>query len=366
MWAGTPVCLLWKIKIWTTEQTLLRNDIVKTKKTLLLRNIIILVLSLIFLVGGAGCIYADQLLNRINFVTPGTAVSAGGTDSQSDGSISSGNAKAGIVGGMYHDDAVKNILLLGTDDYQKNDVGRSDSMMLVSIDSRHKKLKVTSFMRDMYVAIPGYGSNKLNAAYSLPGGKEKGARKVVSTIEANFGIDIDNFVIVDFSAFPKIIDLLGGVPMTLTNGEAGLVNAYSGDSKKVRAGENNLTGLQARYYSRIRAIGNDQGRTARQRKVFSSIVNKMKTSNLMQINSVLAESMYLVTTNMTKDGFVSLAAGSLTYLNYPVSQLQIPGDDEYTDKTLDVGACLVPDLEKCKQTLATFIYESDIPSKTYS
>ncbi len=354
-------------KIRTAERPVLRNEIVKTKKSVFLRNIIILVLSLIFLVGGAGCIYADQLLNKINFVTPGTAVSENGTESLSPaGQAPSGNGKAGLVGGMYHDDAVKNILLLGTDDYQKNDVGRSDSIMLVSVDSRHGKLKVTSFLRDTYVAIPGYGSNKLNAAYSLPGGKDKGARKVVSTIEANFGIDIDSFVIVDFSAFPKIIDRLGGVTVTITSGEAKLVNEYSGDSRKVHEGANNMTGLQARYYSRIRAIGDDFERTQRQRKVFSSIVDKLKTANIAQIDGILTDTLPLVTMNMTKNDVVSLAANSLTYLNYPVSQLQMPGNDEYVSKDLDVGDSLVPNLDKCKQSLASFLYENDIPDKTYS
>ena len=328
----------------------------KNKKGLL-RNVIILVLSLIFLVGGAGCIYADQLLNRINFVAPpsGGAVS----EAEASGAAPDGGAAAGLVDGLYHDGEVKNILLLGTDDYQKNDVGRSDSMMLVSVDSRHKKLKVTSFLRDTYVAIPGYGSNKLNAAYSLPGGKDKGARKVVSTIEANFGTGIDDFVIVDFSAFPKIIDRLGGVEITLTKGEASLVNAYSGDRKKVKAGENNLTGLQARYYSRIRAIGNDYERTLRQRKVFASIVSKLKTSNIAQLNAILADTLPLVTTDMTKDEVVSLAAGALTYLNYPVSQQQMPADGEYEEKNLSVGDALVPDLDKCRQTLAAFLYENE-------
>lgn len=339
----------------------------KSKKTLLLRNIIILVLSLIFLVGGTGCIYADQLLNKINFVTPNLTGSVSETESQpADISAPTADGKAGIVGGMYYDDDVKNILLLGTDDYQKDDVGRSDSMMLVSIDTRHKKMKVTSFLRDTYLAIPGYGSNKLNAAYSLPGGKDKGARKVVSTIQANYNVRIDSFVIVDFSAFPQIIDRLGGVPMTITSGEAKLVNQYSGDSRKVHAGENNLTGLQARYYSRIRAIGDDFGRTERQRKVFSSLVNKLKSSNILQIDSILADTLHLVTTNMTKDEIVSMAASSLTYLNYPVSQLQVPGNNEYESKDLDVGDSLVPDLDKCRQSLLNFLFEKDIPGKAVS
>lgn len=347
----------------------------KSKKLMLLRNIIVLVFSLIFLVGGCTCLYTDQLLNKIKY-TPDIGSSQAGPALQfnaGNGSSNNTNAKAGIIGGMYRDDAIINILMLGTDDYQKDDVGRSDSMLLVSIDTRHKKLKITSFMRDLYVAIPGFGSNKLNAAYSLAGGKEKGARKVVTTLEANFGIDIDRYVIVDFSAFPKIIDRLGGVEINLTNEtnsdgitEAGIINAYSGDSKKVHTGLNNLDGLQARYYSRIREIGNDFERTERQRKVFTSLANKLKTASLPTIYGILADTLNDITTNMTKDEVVSMASNSLTYLHYPIVQDRVPQDSEYTSKTLDVGACLVPNLTKCRNSFTKFIFENDIPTGTYT
>lgn len=338
----------------------------KNRKLLLLRNIIVLILSLMFLVGGGACVYTDQLLNKINYVSPDSKTQTGNlfqTDSSPSGTTS---AKAGLVGGLYHDDAITNILMLGTDDYQQNDAGRSDSMMLVSVDTRHKKLKITSFMRDMYLAIPGLGSNKLNNAYSLSGGKEKGAQKIVSTLEANFGVDIDRFVIVDFSAFPKIIDRLGGVEINLTNAEGGLINAYSGDSKKVHAGLNNLDGLQARYYSRIRDIGNDQERTLRQRKVFTSIVNKMKASNLPTIYSILGDTLNLMTTNMQKNEIVSMASNSLTYLNYPVSQHRVPAEGEYENIENDVGKCLGVNLDKCRESFAKFVYENDLPQKNYS
>jgi LCP family protein required for cell wall assembly len=353
----------------------MRNDTVKSKKLMLIRNIIILVFSLIFLVGGCTCLYADQLLNKIKY-TPDIGSSQVGPALQfnaGNGSSSNTNAKAGIIGGMYHDDAIINILMLGTDDYQKDDVGRSDSMLLVSIDTRHNKLKITSFMRDLYVAIPGIGSNKLNAAYSLAGGREKGARKVVTTLEANFGIDIDRYVIVDFSAFPKIIDRLGGVEINLTNEtnsdgitEAGIINAYSGDSKQVHTGLNNLDGLQARYYTRIREIGNDFERTERQRKVFTSLVKKLKSASLPTIYGVLADTLNDITTNMTKDEIVSMASNSLTYLHYPVAQDRVPRDGEYTPKTLDVGACLVPNLTKSRDSFTKFIFENDIPTGTYT
>lgn len=347
----------------------------KNRKLILLRNLAILIVSLLFLTAGAGCIYADQLLNKINYTQPG---SAAGADSGSAGIYDPGDTEpndstaAGLIGGLYHDDAIKNILLLGSDDYQKNDTGRSDSMMLVSIDTRHKKLKITSFMRDMYVAIPGIGSDKLNAAYSRGGGRAKGAQKVVSTIEANFGIDIDRFVIVEFSAFPKIINRLGGVTITLTSGEAKLINRYSESKKKnLTAGTFTLDGYQARYYSRIRAIGDDFERTQRQRKVFSSLVDKLKSSSLFQINSILSDTLNLVTTNMTKNEIVSLASHSLTYLNYPVSQHRVPADGEYKAGNVYIGKStrpsdvLIVNLDKCRESLTKFLYENNIPEKTY-
>ena len=346
----------------------------KSKKMMLFRNAIILILSLIFLVGGGICIYANQLLDKIDY-TPdsGSKVSTGSLFENGNASSGAVSAKSGVIGGLYHDDAITNILLLGCDDYQKNDSGRSDSMMLVSVDTRHKKLKITSLMRDMYIAVPGSGNDKLNGVYGHVGGGGKGARKILSTLEANFGVDIDRFVIIDFSAFPKIIDRLGGVPVTLTEKEAGLVNAYSGDSKQVHAGVNNMDGLQARYYSRIRAIGNDQARTERQRKVFSSIVDKMKKASLPQIYSVFAYILPLVTTNMTKNEVVSLASNSLTYLHYPLKQYRVPEEGEYRDSNKneifidgEPADVLILDLNKCRKSFTSFIFENDIPTGKYS
>jgi LCP family protein required for cell wall assembly len=347
-----------------------KNTMKKGKsKKIIVRNFAILFVSLVMLIGGIGCVYADQLLGNINFIPDSSSTSKVKTGNvfEPTNSIGTVSAKSGVIGGLYHDDAITNILLLGVDDYQQNDTGRSDSMMMVSIDTRHKKLKLTSFMRDMYVAIPGHNSNKLNAAYHFAGGGAEGARLAVKTIEANFGTDIDRYVIVSNSAFNEIIDKLGGVSVTLTAGEAKLVNQYSGDSRRnLTAGTFVLSGKQAHYYSRIRAIGDDFERTERQRKIFTSIVDKFKTSNIGTIYSVLSQTLHLVTTNMTKDEVVGMAGNSLTYLNYPISQNRIPGDDDYQSETVSgVGMVLVPNLDTCSKSVANFIFESDLPTKTY-
>ncbi len=333
------------------------------------RNYLILLLSVIMLASGTGCVYADNLLNKINFIPDDPASSKVVTGSlfKAGTQSTASAAKSGVLSGLFHDDAITNILLLGTDDYQAGDVGRSDSMMLVSVDTRHKKLKITSFMRDLYVAIPGYKSNKLNAAYSDAGGGAKGAALVTHTIEANFGVDIDRYVLIRDSAFPKIIDRLGGVTVTLTSGEAKLVNEYCGDpNSHLTAGTFNLNGAQAHYYSRIRAIGDDYARTQRQRTVFASLVNKLRNADLTTIYGALADTLNLVTTNLTKDEIITMASHSLTYLKYPLSQDRIPGDNEFHSETIaGAGDSLVPDLDACRKNVSEFIYENDLPKSSY-
>lgn len=354
------------------------NQTTKQKRMRLIRNIAVLVLGVVMLIGGVGCVYVDVMLGQIGYIDETKLSSLPSISLPADSGISSGTESTasedpilgdlGTLGGLYHDDAITNILLLGVDDYQSNDVGRSDSMMLVSVDKRHEKLKVTSFMRDMYVAIPGYSSNKLNAAYPLgysKNGAGGGGALAVSTIESNFGVDIDRFVLVNDSAFNEIIDNLGGVEITLTAGEARLVNQYSGDPRRnLKAGTFNLSGKQAHYYSRIRAIGDDFERTERQRKVLASLVDKFKSADIGTINNALYKCLGLVKTNMTKDEILYLAANSLTYMNYEMQQHRVPGDTEYYNANVAVGSVLVPDRKACSKSLAEFIFENDLPKKS--
>lgn len=348
----------------------------KKSRKLLVRNIAILALSIVMLAAGAGCVYVDSVLGKINYAAPEDTSSVPETGPLFGEGAESGteSAKAGMLGGLYHDDAITNILLLGVDDYQKNDIGRSDSMMLVSVDTRHNKMKLTSFMRDLYVAIPGYKSNKLNVAYADGGGGAGGAKMTVKTIEANFRVDIDRYVVVSNKAFNGIIDRLGGVKITLTDEkdaygrtEADLINIYSGDKHKVHTGVNTLSGAQAHYYSRIRAIGDDFERTERQRKVFESLANGLKSASITTIYGILADTLPLVTTNMTKNEILSMASNSLTYLKYPISQDRIPADGEYTTQKISgVGDSLVPDLDACRKNVEQFIYEGDVPAGSYT
>ncbi len=339
----------------------------------LIVNIVIIFFSVVFLIVGAGCLYIDHMIGLINFaedpassLSSEESVSGSGSSQEVSNPVTSDwlGGDAELINGLYHDDAIMNILVIGVDNYQANDVGRSDSMILVSLDTRHQELKMTSIMRDLYVTIPGHGSNRINSAYSIGG-----PSLTVQTIESNFGFDIDRWVIVDFDAFTRIVDRMGGVTITVTDGEADLINQYSGEDWSKRldgAGTYRLTGLQARYYSRIRAIGDDFERTQRQRNVMESIVNEFKTADLGTINGVLYSALGEITTNISKNEILSLAANSLTYLNYPIAQNRLPVDDGYTNAKAVIGGVpnndvLVPDLEKNSEEVIRFIYEDSIP-----
>ena len=333
----------------------------KLTKSRIAVNVIVAMLSVVLIVVGAGCFYVDGMLNKMNFVpntesevTPSIAVSeTGETTSLPDPMF---------VNGLYHDDAITNILILNLDDYQEGDVGRSDSMIMLSIDTRHKKLKMTSFMRDMFVQIPGVGSNRLNTAFTYGG-----APLTVKTIENNFGVDIDRYVLIDYDAFETIIDSVGGVYIDVSDEEAVYINEYSFRTDVV-GGYQLLNGDLARSYARIRKIGDDFERTARQREVMSAAINQLKTADIGTINHVLSTVLPMITTNLSKTEVLNLASNALTYLNYPVEQLRLPEDGAYSNAMVMIGgmeaSVLRPDLEANSESLVQFIYEDDTPEMT--
>jgi LCP family protein required for cell wall assembly len=151
------------------------------------------------------------------------------------------------------DDTVINVLLIGEEKINDGARGRSDSMMVATINQKQKSLKLTSIMRDCYVSIPGYRDNKLNAAYNYGGGP-----LLLATIEQNFQIHLDGYVRVDFEAFEAIIDKLGGVEIELSQAEANYLNRTNYISnpayRTMKAGINTMNGNQALGYSPVRYV----------------------------------------------------------------------------------------------------------------
>ncbi|MDR1927129.1 MAG: LCP family protein [Oscillospiraceae bacterium] len=230
------------------------------------------------------------------------------------------------------DKNVLNVLLCGVDTKNGKAVGgRSDAMLLVSVNKKKKVITVTSFFRDSYSYIdlrksaknPRVMLDKVNSAYSLGG-----PATLIETLEANYKIEIDAYVSVDFQSFPKLIDALGGVKVDVPQAEASYINRTAPSMKrKFPAGSGvTLTGAQALVYSRIRHLDSDINRTARQRKVILAILQSARNATSGQINNALDQTLGYVVTNLTKMEITSIATSAISqgWLKFPVIQNNSP------------------------------------------
>lgn len=217
------------------------------------------------------------------------------------------------------EDYVYNILLMGVEALPQFGGERSDTMILVSINSKDKKIYMTSLMRDMYVPIPGYQDHRLNSAYSwgyMAGGVAGGTTLLVDTVERLTHVKIDGYVRVGFDSFEWIVDRLGGVEITLTAEEAEYLKKTKYITKEeyrnVVAGTQLMNGNQVLGYCRVRKVptangtGSDFGRTERQRTVLTKIFEKYKESNPFTLLSVFNDCLPQVTTNISKEDMQDL------------------------------------------------------------
>lgn len=266
-----------------------------------------------------------------------------------------------------HEEGVYNILLLGVESvYDKVDShGRTDSIMIATINTKKKTLGLTSLMRDSVVKIPGYKDNRINAAYALGG-----VHLMYETIAENYGLRLDGSAIVGFDSFQEVIDDLGGVEIELTEGEAKYLNTTNYISNKkyrnVKPGKNILNGNQALGYSRVRKVAtldgsnNDMGRTSRHRRVMSAVFQKVKKANPASLLKVMNTVLPKVKTDVSKSNAGSYLAEllELSIEGVPLDNLRLPEDGAYWRlKTKEMDAIGV-DFEKTKQTLINFVFGS--------
>lgn len=250
--------------------------------------------------------------------------------------------------------SVKNVLLIGCDARGDVEGNRSDTMILLSIDTKNRKLKLTSFLRDSYVYIPEKGfSNKLNSSFSYGGQK-----CLMDTLEYNFGVNIDNYVMVNFNAFRQLVNLLGGITVDgVTEREA----KYMREEVKipsVKAGKNKMDGKTALWYCRIRYIDNDFRRTERQRKVISAIIDKVIKTDIFTLMNICKEVLPNVSTDIKTTELLGLGVNAvLRYLRYDIVQQQIPADGEWADRWVGSQQVVALDFEANKRILKEFIYE---------
>lgn len=285
------------------------------------------IVSVLVLLIGAGWLYVDYLLNKINYTSGDDYTLSPEQVEQMEAT----NPDYSIIGKdedvsrfptleELEQDFVKNpstipeempeanihgevvnILLVGQDKrstYRE----RSDAMILVTLNKNKGSITLTSFLRDAYVQIPGYKPDKLNAAFQWGG-----FSLLNETLWVNFGVRVDGNLEVDFNRFMSLIDLLGGVDIDLTEAEVKYLTNNGLKWTELKAGVNHLNGDQALQYSRIRYIDTDYRRAERQRTVLMSLFNTYRSKSLPEMLRLLEDILPLVTTNMSKSDILTLA-----------------------------------------------------------
>ena len=278
-----------------------------------------------------------------------------------------------VTNASMHSSHVRNILLIGSDTRSADEHGRTDSMILLSINSETKEIVMTSFMRDMYVNIRGLTTDgegidtwgKMNAAYVYGG-----AELLMDTIEYNFDIQVDDYVYIDFYSFVDIVDAIGGITVKITDEEAEgmkapmaeqnkIMNKEKGSDYLTHGGKLNLNGNQALAYARLRYVGNaDFERTSRQREVISKIIEKVKSGGPLMMLDFAGTAAESLRSNMSQWELFTLSYKVLFSMKYKIVSVRIPDDDSfYYDTTNDGQSVLGVDFDKCRELLEKKIYD---------
>ena len=263
----------------------------------------------------------------------------------------------GDVEVIENSDDVINILLIGQDRRsEKQGRQRSDVIILCTVNKPKKTLHITSFMRDMYVQIPGYQDNRINVPYVL-GGMEL----LDKTLKTNFGVKVDGNVEIDFYGFIDIVNLMGGIDIELTKSEAKYMNqnvswdVNDGSSKNwnLKEGMNHLNGSQALSYARMRYVGNgDYERTQRQRRVVKQLVEKAKELSISELNLILQYALPMVTTDLDNSQIMNYALELFPLLpDLTIETMRIPVNGGYKSTYVREMAVLVPDLTENRSAL---------------
>ncbi len=310
----------------------------RKKKSSAGRTILLILLIVVLVALAAGGLYFRHVMGRINF------------DDHGEGTSQEESIK--------QVDRLTNILLVGEDSRTEDETGqRSDSMILCTLNPDTHEVILTSFMRDMYVPIPGYKSNRINNAFS-----RGGVELLEQTIEENFGVQIDGYVSVDFAGFIEAVAALGPMQIELTEDEAEYMNTHTefgwadeGTVWDLQPGWNTLDQWQFLCYARMRHVGNsDWERTERQRKVLMTCYQQVKNCSRPKLLSLMDAVAPYVTTDIPGADLLSYAR----MMSKDVTNIEsnrIPADGTFDIKDINGMQVLVPDIEQNKAILQEYI-----------
>jgi LCP family protein required for cell wall assembly len=258
---------------------------------------------------------------------------------------------------------ITNILLIGVDARDLNEHARSDSMIIATIDSNTKKLKLTSIMRDSYVDIYKFKTQKINAAYAL-GGPEL----LMDTIQRNFKIKLDKYIVVNFWGFEDVIDVLGGLDVDVKDYEIDEINKYIGEVREEKSpmltfpGMQHLDGQQALAYARIRKVGDGvYERDSRQRLVITLLANKLKGTSAIKYASLMNKILPSIKTNIEPINFLNYAYTVSKFNPLTMEGLQIPVNELSSGQIYMDTWVLLMDKEQNSTVLSDFIFRDKKP-----
>lgn len=327
------------------------------------KAILTIVLAVVLLLGivvGGGLFLANHLLSKMNRVdktkeldtyVPRSQEDFEPDDGAGDDTIDPGDiAWTGIK--AMSDPDVKNILLIGQD-RRPGERGRtrSDSMIVCSINKKTGVITLVSLMRDMYVPIPGYTDNRINAAYVFGG-----MSLLDEVIKQDFGIVIDSNVEVDFNGFITAMSKIAPLNIELKAYEAKYLNSWNG-SWNLHEGVNAMSAEQLLAYARIRHVGNaDYERTERQRRVLNAAFSKLKTLGASEIYDMAYAVMPSLTTDMTNGDIMSYVSYFITSRPTMGGNYRLPVNGSFSDQIIRGMMVLVPDLKKNAQMIQTYLY----------
>jgi len=239
-----------------------------------------------------------------------------------------------------------NVLLIGSDS-RGEDHSRSDTLMIANYNSNNNKIKLASIMRDTYVDIPGYGLQKINAAFAF-GGPEL----VRQTIKENFGIDVNYYVIVDFQGFSKLVDIITpeGIQVDIP------YEMSYGIGTVLEPGSQTLHGKDLLGYVRFRHDRlSDFGRVERQQEVMSKLKEQaISAHSLYNLPKIVGLATPYIDTNLDTQSILSLSKGLFLNSTDGLDSLRIPVQDSYENDVTNVGAVLKADLDTNKEALSSF------------
>ena len=256
----------------------------------------------------------------------------------------------------YGDSDIFNVALFGVDTRDENSFsGRSDSIIIVSVDKNNNIVKLTSILRDSYVAIEGHKNQKITHAYAFGG-----AELAIKTLNQNFGMNITDYATINFYKLADAIDILGGVDVEVSEAERKHLNAIGDDDNPdfnylEESGLVHLTGEQAVVYARLRKIDSDVERSNRQRKVIEALIVQAKKVSPAKYGEMVRTMMSLCETSLSFSEIMSFAP--MITKDITIQTLTIPGDEENAIGGIYDGAWVWRyDLSEATQHIHEFIY----------